>query len=1125
MAEQEIGAARVHLVVDATDYDAAIARATNAARGFGNDAEQAFDKSSGGVRRAARQLLDYVSNLGKTSDQLRLLRAAQQGVDHSIIDAAAAAMVDYRQQTEAAAAAARDLARAQDEANRINSAFNDQRTTNAQRDINSVLGVGAADAEQQARRRADAEAALLPILQQEEAAYEAIYAEAIRINQARDEHNRLLAQQNFNTDLGVDQPRSGTYLAEQQRVVAALTAEFQQMDAAIDAAFAQNTEIERFRQQLENLKNTAGKTHYELLQMRADQLGVGESFRPIIKSIQDQDAAMGHAGITAKQYEWAMRGLPAQITDIAVSLVSGQPAYLVALQQGGQIKDMFGGIAPAARALGSSLLGLVNPWTIAGVAIAGAAYAAYDAAKSMEELAIAVAKGDQVAGTAEQMYALADALDKVDGVDLSSAESAVARLASGGKLTGENFNLAAEAMARWAAASGEKVDDVAAKFEAIAKGPLEAIESGQIRVTQAQYEHIKSLVETGQQQQEAVNELTKIFYDTVNSNSDMVEAHINALSQGWRDVKDEIGEAFRGIGDFVTAGIDGIRSVTAELNKLTNGGFSKFIYEVYTRTNLIGAAARFSRERSSASATEPPNIEAGATYYDPEQAKRDKERNDALAQWTATADKAAQRELQLNKIREQGTKLGQNQAAIEAVVARQRKQWAEQDSKAAARAAGQGSEGTQAIRDQAAAEIAAITTQTRLLQSQYDQRQITVEDYYDKLRQYADDELAVTLRSIEAQKVAVAGRKDASTRIEQLEAQAARAREQNAARGIELSEGERKAVQQREIAYRDYVRALDEANQAAQRNADLEVARVGMGQVQYERMVAVNELLRHRTELEAELNRRVADGNLEPGDAERYREALEKVNEQISIMVDGWQRVDEAQSSFLLGAQGAWQDWLKGTRDVAAQGRDLMTSVWEGFSSATADALNGNLKSFDSFFENIHVQILNFIVKQQLTKWLSSLGSVLSGTQGNGFWGTLSRGAGSLLGGSSGSDAGSISDLFSGSWGFAQGGVPGGAGIAAYRNSIVSQPTIFPFARGGVPNVGLMGERSGASEAIMPLVRDSGGNLSVRATQASQRGPTYLNQQFVVQGTPDRTTREQMAKKAGRETSRAMART
>jgi phage-related minor tail protein len=47
-----------------------------------------------------------------------------------------------------------------------------------------------------------------------------------------------------------------------------------------------------------------------------------------------------------------MRGLPAQITDISVGLASGQRPLMVLLQQGGQLKDMFGGVAPAAKALG-----------------------------------------------------------------------------------------------------------------------------------------------------------------------------------------------------------------------------------------------------------------------------------------------------------------------------------------------------------------------------------------------------------------------------------------------------------------------------------------------------------------------------------------------------------------------------------------------------------------------------------------------------------------------------------------------------------------------------------------------------------------------------------------------------
>jgi phage-related minor tail protein len=44
-----------------------------------------------------------------------------------------------------------------------------------------------------------------------------------------------------------------------------------------------------------------------------------------------------------------------------------------------------------------------------------------------------------------------------------------------------------------------------------------------------------------------------------------------------------------------------------------------------------------------------------------------------------------------------------------------------------------------------------------------------------------------------------------------------------------------------------------------------------------------------------------------------------------------------------------------------------------------------------------------------------------------------------------------------------------------FTNSVVNQPTLFKFAQG----TGLMGEAG--PEAIMPLKRDSNGNLGVRA--------------------------------------------
>lgn len=70
----------------------------------------------------------------------------------------------------------------------------------------------------------------------------------------------------------------------------------------------------------------------------------------------------------------------------------------------------------------------------------------------------------------------------------------------------------------------------------------------------------------------------------------------------------------------------------------------------------------------------------------------------------------------------------------------------------------------------------------------------------------------------------------------------------------------------------------------------------------------------------------------------------------------------------------------------------------------------------------------------------------------------------------------------------AQGGTFSGPGISAYSNTIVSSPTIFPFEQG----IGLMGEKTGSSEAILPLTRMPGGDLGVKA-QASGGSVTVVN--------------------------------
>lgn len=86
-------------------------------------------------------------------------------------------------------------------------------------------------------------------------------------------------------------------------------------------------------------------------------------------------AANGKATLSAGQLRNATHQLPMQFTDIWVSLAAGQSPMMVLIQQGSQIKDSFGGVGMAARAMGGYIMGLINPITLAAAAVAAGAYA------------------------------------------------------------------------------------------------------------------------------------------------------------------------------------------------------------------------------------------------------------------------------------------------------------------------------------------------------------------------------------------------------------------------------------------------------------------------------------------------------------------------------------------------------------------------------------------------------------------------------------------------------------------------------------------------------------------------------------------------------------------------------
>ena len=108
-------------------------------------------------------------------------------------------------------------------------------------------------------------------------------------------------------------------------------------------------EIRRMTAELES----GGKATRAYQEAMASIRGVDASaLRPYLDQLEQARTKMGQVGMTAGQMSNALRTVPMQFTDIVTSLASGQNAFTVFIQQGGQLKDMFGGVGNAEHAVG-----------------------------------------------------------------------------------------------------------------------------------------------------------------------------------------------------------------------------------------------------------------------------------------------------------------------------------------------------------------------------------------------------------------------------------------------------------------------------------------------------------------------------------------------------------------------------------------------------------------------------------------------------------------------------------------------------------------------------------------------------------------------------------------------------
>lgn len=271
-------------------------------------------------------------------------------------------------------------------------------------------------------------------------------------------------------------------------------------------------------------------------------------------------------GQTAKQTAAALRQVPAQFTDIVVSLQGGQAPLTVLLQQGGQLKDIFGSAGAAARALAGYIAGLVNPFTLAAAAAGVLVYGYTKGAAENEAFNKSLILTGNAAGTtALELSKMAASLDS-GFITQSRAAEVLNTLAQSGDIGKENFERFAKAALEFEKAGGGSVENTVKAFAELGKAPLQAslkLTESTNYLTRAVYEQIKALEEQGKIT-EAAKVAQSAYVASIEEATPKLVNNIGTIEKAWNALKGATVGSLASLRD----GLLDIGRPDAELNSL-----------------------------------------------------------------------------------------------------------------------------------------------------------------------------------------------------------------------------------------------------------------------------------------------------------------------------------------------------------------------------------------------------------------------------------------------------------------------------------------------------------------------------------------------------------------------------
>ena len=674
------------------------------------------------------------------------------------------------------------------------------------------------------------------------------------------------------------------------------------------------------------------------------------------QGLSRQALAAQKAGISVGQYKAAMRTLPAQFTDIATQLAGGQNPWLILLQQGGQVKDSFGGMIPMFRGLaGAITLPMVGVTSLA-VATGALVYAWYQGDSTLSAFnKTLVLSGNQSGLTADRMLTLSRA-GQAAGLTFNQARESLAALVNAGVRGGEQFDAINQSVARFASASGVEVDKVAEAFGKLTTDPTSGLMAmaRQFRnVTAEQIAYVAQLQRSGDEAGalQAANDIATKGFD---EQTRRLKENMGTL-ETWAD---KTGKAFKSMWDAILdigrpeSSADMLASAQKAFDEADKkwqwyqsrsqrrGKISSF------RANLQGAwDDRENARLGLAAATLQSDMEKAG-----ELAARDRaEREASQLKYTGEAQKAYERLLtplekytarqeELNKALKDGKIL---QADYNTLMASAKKDYESTLKKPSGVKVSAG----ERQEDRAHAAMLALETELRTLEKH--------SGVNEKISQQRRD-----LWEAENQYVVL---KEAATKRQ-------------------LSEQEKSllAHEKETLEYKRQLAELGDKIEHQKRLNELAQQAARFEQQQSAKQAAISAKARGLTDRQAQ--RESEEQRLR----EVYGDNPAALAKATSALKNTWSAEEQLRGSWMAGMKSGWGEWAESATDSFSQVKSVATQTFDGIAQNMAAMLTGSEQNWRSFTRSVLSMMTEILLKQAMVGIVGSIGSAIGGAVGGG---------------------------------------------------------------------------------------------------------------------------------------------